>query len=73
MTSRKIQTAVQVVGSTGEIVLFLAGFFLGSKAFTAAAILICARIIIKLGMSELMYRRQQLIIREGFDEARGNE
>ena len=69
--SRKIQTALQVVGSVGEIVLFLAGFFLGSKAFITAVTLIVARMVIKVVMSELMYRRQQVIIDEGFERANG--
>ena len=68
--SRRLQTAVQVVGSTGEIILFLAGFFLGKEAFAAAGILISARIVIKLAISELMYRRQQAVIKEGFEEAK---
>lgn len=70
MTSRKLQTAVQIIGSTGEIFLFLAGFLLGKEAFIAASVLIFIRIIIKLVMSELMYRRQQAVIEEGFDNAR---
>lgn len=69
--SRKLQTAVQVIGSTGEIVLFMAGFFLGSKAFVAAGVLILLRIVIKLAMSELMFRRHRAVIKEGFEEARG--
>ena len=68
--SRKIQTAIQIIGSVGEIVLFLAGFFLGSKAFITAAALIVTRMIIKVVMSELMYRRQQLIIDEGLERVR---
>lgn len=67
--SRKLQTAVQAVGSTGEIILFLAGFLLGKEAFIGATILILARIVIKVAMSELMYRRHQAVILEGFDEA----
>lgn len=70
--SRKIQTAVQCVGSAGEVVLFLAGYFLGTKAFVAAIVLILLRIAIKLTVSELMYRRQGAVIKEGFDNARNN-
>lgn len=67
--SRKIQTAVQIVGSFGEIFLFLAGFFLGSKAFAAACGFIIARVVLKLLMSELMYNRQIAVINEGFERA----
>lgn len=71
VNSRKIQTAVQCVGSFGEVVLFLAGYFLGTKAFVAAIVLILLRIVIKLAVSELMYRRQRAVIKEGFEEVQG--
>ncbi|MBE9550518.1 MAG: hypothetical protein IMF13_00560 [Proteobacteria bacterium] len=68
--SRRLQTAVQCVGATGEIVLFLAGFFLGAKVMSAAVLLILARIIVKIGMSELMFLRHRAVIKEGFEEAK---
>jgi len=64
-TSRNIQTAIQIVGSVGDIVLFLAGFLLGKEAFAIATVLILLRILIKFTMSELMYRRHQALIKEG--------
>ena len=71
--SRQLQTAVQIVGSSGEILLFLAGFFLGAKVFIAAGILIGSRVGLKIIMSELMYRRHMAVIREGFEEAKVSE
>lgn len=71
--SRKLQTAVQIVGSSGEIFLFLAGFFLGSKAFAAAVGFIVARVVLKLLMSELMYNRQIAVINEGFERSKNDD
>lgn len=62
--SRYYQTAVQVVGSVGEVILFFSGFFLGKEAFAAAFILIILRIAFKLMVSEFMYRRMKAVVRE---------
>ena len=72
-SSRKIQTAIQVVGATGDVVLFLAGYFMGTGQIVPAVGAMAYKVCTKLVISELMYRRQQLVIREGFEEARGNE
>lgn len=63
-SSRFYQNFVQMVGSVGEIVLFLSGFFLGKEMFITAATFLIARIIHKLVISELMYRRMKSVIRE---------
>lgn len=63
-SSRFYQTAVQMVGSVGEVVLFLCGFFLGKGMFYAALIFLIIRIIHKLIISELMYRRMQCVVSE---------
>jgi len=68
-TSRSIQTAIQVVGATGDIVLFLAGYFMGTGQMVPAAIAIVWKVLTKLLISELMYRRQQAVIKEGFEAA----
>jgi len=62
--SRYYQTAVQIIGSIGEVVLFFSGFFLGKEAFVAAFILITVRIAFKLLVSEFMYRRMKAVVRE---------
>ena len=62
--SRYYQTAVQIIGSVGEIVLFFSGFFLGKEAFVAAGILITIRIGFKLLVSDFMYRRMKAVVRE---------
>ena len=46
----------------------MAGFYLGSKAFVAAIMLLLLRILIKVTVSELMYRRAKAVIREGIED-----
>ena len=63
-SSRFYQNIVQTVGSVGEIILFLCGFFLGKEMFVTAIIFLVVRIIHKLVISELMYRRMKSVVRE---------
>ena len=63
-SSRFYQTAVQTVGSVGEVVLFLCGFFLGKGMFYTALILLIVRIVHKLIISELMYLRMKCVVNE---------
>jgi len=63
-SSRFYQTAVQMVGSVGEVVLFLCGFFLGKGMFYTALIFLIIRIVHKLVISELMYRRMKCVVNE---------
>jgi len=63
-SSRYYQNLAQAVGSGSEVVLFLSGFFLGKEMFIAALLLIILRIISKIIMSELMYKRMKAIIKE---------
>lgn len=63
-SSRFYQNIVQMVGSVGEIILFLCGFFLGKEMFVTALIFLVIRILHKITISELMYRRMKLVIRE---------
>lgn len=69
-SSRSYQTLVQMIGSVGEIILFLSGFFLGKEMFITAFIFIIIRIIHKLIISELMYRRMKSVIREESNKER---
>lgn len=55
---------VQIVGSVSEIILFFSGFFLGKQMFVIAAALMVVKIISKLSISELMYRRMKAVVRE---------
>jgi hypothetical protein len=64
-SSRYYQTAVQIIGSFSEVILFLAGFFLGKEMFIVAALLVGFRIINKITISEFMYRRFHAQIKEG--------
>jgi len=68
-SSRYYQTTAQIVGSGSEIILFLSGFFLGKSMFIIALSLIVLRLISKVVMSELMYKRMKAIILEGDKEA----
>ena len=61
---------VQIVGSASEVVLFFSGFFLGKQMFAIAAILMIIKMISKISISELMYRRMQAVIREGNNYAK---
>ena len=63
-SSRFYQTTLQAVGSVGEIILFLCGFFLGKEMLTTAIIFLIIRILHKIVISELMYRRSITVVRE---------
>lgn len=67
--SRFYQNWVQAIGSVSEIVLFFSGFFLGKEAFITAFILLTLRIIGKLIISELMYKRMQSVVYEESDHS----
>ena len=68
--SRFYQTCIQVVGSVSEVILFLGGFFLGKEMFITAFIFLLLRMTHKILVSELMYRRSKLVVRE---EINGDE
>jgi len=55
---------VQIVGSASEIILFFSGFFLGKKMFVIAAILMIVKMVSKISISELMYKRMRAVVRE---------
>jgi len=63
-SSRFYQNAVQMIGSVGEVILFLCGFFLGKEMFITAIIFLIIRILHKITISELMYRRMKSVLRE---------
>lgn len=63
-SSRFYQNAVQTIGSVGEIILFLCGFFLGKGMFYTALIFLIVKIMHKLVISELMYRRMKCVVSE---------
>lgn len=63
-SSRFYQTTLQAVGSVGEVILFLMGFFLGKSMFLTALIFLIVRICHKIIISELMYRRSITVVRE---------
>jgi len=63
-SSRFYQTCLQLIGSVGEIILFLCGFFLGKEMFVTALIFLIIRIVHKIIISELMYRRSIVVVRE---------
>ena len=56
---RKLQTAVQITGSIGEIAMFFMGYFSGMKVWWAMGLVLFVRILIKLVTSELMFHRQR--------------
>jgi hypothetical protein len=53
------------VGSVAEVILFLGGFFLGKEMFVTAFIFLIARMAHKILISELMYRRSLVVVKEG--------
>jgi hypothetical protein len=63
-SSRFYQTCIQVIGSVSEVLLFLGGFFLGKDMVTTAIIFLILRMSHKIVISELMYRRSKLVVRE---------
>ena len=67
-SSRFYPTSVQLIGSISEIVLFLGGFFLGKQMFTIAIIFLLIRMSNKIIVSELMYRRSIVVVRENIKE-----
>lgn len=67
-SSRFYQTCIQVIGSVGEIILFLSGFFLGKGMITTAVVLLIFRMGHKIVISELMYRRSKVVVTEGLRE-----
>ncbi len=69
-SSRFYQNAVQTVGSVGEIILFLCGFCLGKGMFYTAFVFLVIKIVHKLLISELMFRRMKCVIKE---ETNNNE
>jgi len=63
-SSRFYQTVIQLIGSVGEVILFLCGFFLGKEMFVTAFVFLVLRISHKIVISELMYRRSITVVRE---------
>jgi len=63
-SSRFYQTTIQMIGSVGEVILFLCGFFLGKEMFITALVFLILRISHKIVVSELMYRRSITVVRE---------
>lgn len=61
---RKLQTAVQITGTLGEITMFFMGYFSGLQVWWAMGLSLLARIAIKLITSELMFRRQRANLAE---------
>jgi hypothetical protein len=70
-SSRFYQTKIQIIGTTSEAILFFSGYFLGKEMFLVAAGLLFLRLINKLLISELMYRRSKAVVREEVE--RGND
>jgi len=67
-SSRWYQTTIQIIGSCSEIILFLGGYFLGKEMFIVAGTLLAIRMTNKIILSELMYRRSKLVVREELNE-----
>lgn len=61
---RKLQTAVQITGSIGEVAMFFMGYFSGMKVWWAMGLVLFVRIVIKLVTSELMFHRQRANLEE---------
>jgi hypothetical protein len=61
---RKLQTAVQITGSLGEVAMFFMGYLAGLQVWWAMAIVLGVRIVIKLVTSELMFHRQRANLEE---------
>ncbi len=66
-SSRFYQNCVQTVGSVSEVILFLSGFYLGKEMFITAFIFLMLRIANKIVISELMYRRSLVVVKEGVE------
>ena len=64
-SSRFYQNCIQVIGSVSEVILFLGGFFLGKEMFITALIFLIASMAHKIAISELMYRRSIVVVKEG--------
>lgn len=54
-----------MVGSVSEVILFLGGFFLGKEMFITAFVFLVLRMTHKIVISELMYRRSLVVVKEG--------
>jgi len=63
-SSAYYHNCLQVVGTLGEIALFFAGIYVGKGIWLLGLSLILIRILFKIIMSRLMYRRMQATIRE---------
>jgi hypothetical protein len=63
-SSRFYQNSVQIIGSVSEVILFLGGFFLGKEMIITAVVFLALRMSHKVVMSELMYRRSVVVVRE---------
>ena len=57
--AHKLQLAVQVVGSLGEIAMFFMGFAAAKSAWGGMVALLITRIAIKITTSQLMFHRQR--------------
>lgn len=66
-SSRFYQNCIQTIGSVSEVILFLGGFFLGKEMFITAFAFLVLRIIHKITISELMYRRSLVVVKEGVE------
>jgi hypothetical protein len=64
-SSRFYQNIIQILGSISEVILFLGGFFLGKEMIITAVVFLGLRMSHKIIMSELMYRRSIVVVREG--------
>ena len=64
-SSRFYQNCVQTVGSFSEVILFLCGFYLGKEMLITALIFLVLRVTFKITVSELMYRRSLVVVKEG--------
>jgi hypothetical protein len=60
-----------VIGSVSEVLLFLGGFFLGKDMIATAIIFLLLRMSHKIIISELMYRRSKLVVREEINPEEG--
>ena len=72
-SSRFYQNCIQAVGSVAEVILFLGGFFLGKEMFITAFIFLLLRMAHKILISELMYRRSLVIVKEGVNMSKEDE
>lgn len=57
--AKKLQAAVQVVGTFGEVAMFFMGFLAANKLWAGMVAMLITRIAIKLVMGQLMFHRQR--------------